>query len=63
VDTATRWAMVMIVGGVPTGATTARFVDHVIRRYRRRGVTVRAVLTDIHSESRPDRAVVVRPAA
>jgi len=46
VDTATRWAMVMIVLGVPTGATTARFVDHVIRRYRRLGVTVRAVLTD-----------------
>jgi transposase InsO family protein len=46
VDTATRWAMVMIVLGVPTGATTARFVDHVIRRYRRLGVTVRAVLSD-----------------
>ena len=46
VDTATRWAMVMITLGVPTGATTARFVDHVIRRYRRLGVTVRAVLSD-----------------
>lgn len=46
VDTATRWAMVMIVLGVPTGATTARFVDHMIRRYRRLGVTVRAVLSD-----------------
>ena len=46
VDTATRWAVVMIVLGVPNGATTARFVDHVQRRLRRLGVPLRAVLTD-----------------
>jgi transposase InsO family protein len=46
VDTATRWALVMIVHGVPNGAVTARFVDHALRRFRRLGVTVRAVLTD-----------------
>jgi transposase InsO family protein len=46
VDTATRWALVMIVLGVPNGAVTARFVDHALRRFRRFGVTARAVLTD-----------------
>jgi transposase InsO family protein len=46
VDTATRWAMVMIVLGVPTGTVTARLLNHVIRRWRRLGVRVRAVLTD-----------------
>ncbi len=46
VDTATRWAVVMIVLGVPDAATTARFADHVLRRFRRLGVGVRAVLTD-----------------
>jgi len=46
IDTATRWATVMIILGVPNGEVTARFVQTVIRRYRRHGVTVRAVLTD-----------------
>lgn len=46
IDTATRWATVMIILGVPNGEVTARFVETVIRRYRRIGVTVRAVLTD-----------------
>lgn len=46
IDTATRWATVMIVLGVPNGTTTARFLEHVVRHYRRLGVTVRAVLTD-----------------
>jgi transposase InsO family protein len=46
IDTATRWAVVMIVLGVPNGATTGRFVDHVQRRLRRLGVQLRAVLTD-----------------
>jgi transposase InsO family protein len=46
IDTATRWAMVLIVLGVPTGKITARFLEHVVRRYRRLGVTVRGVLTD-----------------
>ena len=46
IDTATRWAFVMIVLGVPNGKVTARFLDQVIRRYRRLGVTIRAVLSD-----------------
>lgn len=46
VDTATRWAMVMLVLGTPNGAVTARFVAEVLRRYRRMGLAVRAVLTD-----------------
>jgi hypothetical protein len=46
IDTATRWAIVMLVLGTPNGKTTARFVHEVVRRYRRLGVTVRAVLTD-----------------
>ncbi len=46
VDTATRWAVVLIVLGVPNGATTARFLDHALRRFARLGVGVRAVLTD-----------------
>ena len=46
IDTATRWAIVQIVLGVPNAAVTARFLERVIRRYRRLGVRVRAVLTD-----------------
>ena len=46
IDTATRWAFVMIVLGVPNGKIAARFLDQVVRRYRRLGVTIRAVLTD-----------------
>ncbi|MGH3839801.1 MAG: DDE-type integrase/transposase/recombinase, partial [Pseudonocardiaceae bacterium] len=46
VDTATRWAIVMIVLGVPNGVTTARFIQHVLRRFGRLGVSVGAVLTD-----------------
>jgi transposase InsO family protein len=46
IDTATRWAFVMIVLGVPNGKVTARFLHQVIRRYRRLGAQVRAVLTD-----------------
>jgi transposase InsO family protein len=46
IDTATRWAFVMIVLGVPTGTVTARFVHQVIRRDRRLGAQVRTVLTD-----------------
>jgi transposase InsO family protein len=46
IDTATRWAIIMIVLGTPNGNTTARFLEHVIRRYRRLGVTVRCVLSD-----------------
>jgi transposase InsO family protein len=46
IDTATRWAIIMIVLGVPNGTTTARFLQHVIGRYRRLGITVRCVLSD-----------------
>lgn len=46
IDTATRWALVMIVRGVPAGAVTARFLHHVITQYRRHRIVVRAVLTD-----------------
>ena len=46
IDVATRWAIMLIVIGPPTAAHTIRFIDHVVRRYRRLGVPVRAVLTD-----------------
>ena len=46
VDTATRWAVVMLVLGTPNGTTAARFLDHVLRRWRRLGAPVRAVLSD-----------------
>ena len=46
IDTATRWAITLIVLGTPDVAVTARFVDHLIRRLRRLGVDLRAVLTD-----------------
>jgi transposase InsO family protein len=46
IDTATRWATVAIILGTPNGEITARFLETVIRRYRRHGVQVRAVLTD-----------------
>jgi transposase InsO family protein len=46
IDTATRWAFVMLALGVPNGKTTTRFLHEVIRRYRQLGVTMRAVLTD-----------------
>jgi transposase InsO family protein len=46
IDTATRWAVIMIIAGVPNAAQTIRFADHVIKRFRRLGVPVQAVLTD-----------------
>lgn len=46
IDTATRWAIVMLVAGPVNASHTIRFIDHVIRRMRRLGVPVRAVLTD-----------------
>jgi transposase len=46
IDTATRWAYVALVLGVPTGKATARFLAQVVRYWRRRGVRVQAVLTD-----------------
>ena len=46
IDVFTRFAVVAIVLGPPTGAMTARFIHQVLRLYRRHGVSVRAVLTD-----------------
>jgi transposase InsO family protein len=46
IDVFTRWAFVAIVLGPVTGAHAARFIDQLLRHYRRHGVTVRAVLTD-----------------
>lgn len=46
IDTATRWAIVLLVLGTPNADTAARFANHVVRRFRRLGVTARAVLTD-----------------
>ncbi len=42
----TRWTLVAIVLGPPKGAMTARFIDQVLRVYRRHGVRVRAILSD-----------------
>lgn len=46
IDTATRWAIMMIVLGPVTAAHTARFLDILVRRWRRLGFPVKAVLTD-----------------
>ena len=46
IDVFTRWAIVMIVIGPVDHTHSIRFIDHILRAYRRRGVRVRAVLTD-----------------
>ena len=46
IDTATRWAVIMIVLGPVTAGHTIAFINHIIRRYRRHGIPIRAVLTD-----------------
>ena len=46
IDVFTRFAVVAIVLGTPTGAMSARFIDQALRLYRRHGVKVRAILTD-----------------
>lgn len=46
IDTATRWAIMFILIGPVRAEHTARFVEHVIRKFRRHGISVRAVLTD-----------------
>jgi len=46
IDVFTRWVFVAIVLGPPNGEMTARFVDQLLRAYRRHGVRVRAILTD-----------------
>jgi transposase InsO family protein len=46
VDVFTRWAVVAIIVDTPTGAVTARFVDQLVRYWRRHGHQLRAVITD-----------------
>jgi transposase InsO family protein len=46
VDTATRWAVMLLMLGPPGGRQAAHFVDYILRRFARLGITVRAVLTD-----------------
>jgi transposase InsO family protein len=46
VDTATRWAMVAIGVGPVTAEQSTRFPRQVVRRWRRLGWPVKAVLTD-----------------
>ena len=46
IDVFSRWAVMAIVLGPVNGEHTIRFIDHVLRCYRRLGVGVRAVLSD-----------------
>jgi transposase InsO family protein len=46
IDVFTRWATVAIVLGPVNGTHTIRFLDQVLKHYRRLGVGVRAILTD-----------------
>ena len=46
IDVFTGWAIVMIVIGPVDHTHFIRFIDHLLRAYRRHGVKVRAVLTD-----------------
>ena len=46
IDVFTRWATVAIVLGPVNATHTMRFLDQVLKHYRRHGVRVRAVLTD-----------------
>ena len=46
IDVFTRWAITTIVHGPVTHAHTMRFVDQLLRSWRRHGVRVKAVLTD-----------------
>jgi transposase InsO family protein len=46
IDVFTRWATVAIVLGPVHHTHTMRFIDQMLRTYRRHGITVRAVLSD-----------------
>jgi transposase InsO family protein len=46
IDVFTRWAFVALVLGPVNGTHTGRFIDQLLRHYRRHGVSVRAVLSD-----------------
>jgi transposase InsO family protein len=46
IDTRTRWAIVEIFVGPARGTDTAKFLDKVVRKLRRLGVSVSGILTD-----------------
>ena len=46
IDVFTRWAFVAIVLGPVNATHNVRFIDQLLRHYRRHGVRVRAVLSD-----------------
>lgn len=46
VDIFTRWATVAIIAGTPNGTLTGRFIDSLVRHWRRHGYGLRAVITD-----------------
>jgi transposase InsO family protein len=46
IDVFTRWAFVAIVLGPVNAGHTMRFLDQLLRHYRRHGVRVRAILSD-----------------
>ena len=46
IDVFTRWAVVLLVAGTVDGPTAVRFLDQVLRSYRKEGIQVKAVLTD-----------------
>lgn len=46
VDTFSRWAVIAIVTGPVNASHTIAFIDRLLRIWRRRGIDIRAVLTD-----------------
>jgi transposase InsO family protein/transposase len=46
IDVFTRFAFVALVVGTPDASVSIRFLDRLLRHYRRHGVNVRAVLSD-----------------
>ena len=46
IDVFTRFAFVWLVVGTPDAGVSVRFLDRLLRHYRRHGVRVRAVLSD-----------------
>ena len=46
IDVFTRWAFVWLVVGTPDATVSMRFVERLVRHYRRHGVSIRAVLSD-----------------
>ena len=46
IDVFTRWAFVWLVVGTPDAAVSVRFLERLLRHYRRHGISVRAVVSD-----------------